>query len=289
MRVLRPAQASVAVAGLLLALSGAVMAPPRGEDAAGAVIDCVNGAPIRESALARALARQPAPPGSAVDPALRAALVEGLLDEELLVQRADEVGLGAADRGVRKALARAAIDAAVREAAAYPMNEPELRAFHAANAALFALPRRVRVRAIAFDASRDPELALRRAQEAAAAIAAGLDFDTAAARYGDPPGLPLPDALLPEAALRRQLGPTLGAAALALPPGGVSQPLRAGVSVVLLALAEEAPARAQDFEAVRAQVEAELARRRGDEALLALLARLRAQARIVRAAAPPPA
>ena len=110
----------------------------------------------------------------------------------------------------------------------------------------------MRVRAISFDASRDPDSAMRRAREAAAAIAGGLSFEAAAARFGDPPGLPLPDALLPEAALRRQLGPTLSEAALALAPGGVSAPLRVGASVHLLQLAEVEPARAQTLRSARA-------------------------------------
>src|SRR5262245_3154740 len=78
-------------------------------------------------------------------------------DEELLVQRAAEIELVTADRGVRKALVRAAIDAAVRDAAAHPPSERELRSFHAEHAARFARPSRARVRAITFDASRDPD------------------------------------------------------------------------------------------------------------------------------------
>jgi len=283
MRVLRPALSIAAAAGLLLALSGAIAPAPRGANESGAVVACVNGAPIRATALQRALGRSRAPQGNPADPELRAALIDRLVDEELLVQRAAEMGLVLSDRGVRKALARAAIDEAVHDASARAPSERELQAFHAANASLFSLPRRVRVRAISFDASADPYAAMRRAQEAAAAIAGGLAFDAAAARFGDHPGLPLPDALLPEAALLRQLGPSISEAALALAAGGVSSPIRVGASIHLLQLAEVEPERAQPFERVRVQVAAELARRRDDEALEALLARLRAQARIARA------
>ena len=283
MRVPRPAQSIAAAAGLAIALSGAIAPAPRGADESGAVVACVNGAPIREAALERALGRRRAPQGDPADPLLRAALIDRLVDEELLVQRAAEMGLVLSDRGVRKALARAAIDEAVGDAAARAPSGRELRAFHAVNAGLFSLPRRVRVRAISFDASVDPDAAMRRAREAAAAIARGLAFDAAAARFGDHPGLPLPDALLPEAALLRQLGPSISEAALALAAGGVSPPIRVGARVHLLQLAEIEPERAQPFERVSAQVAAELARRRGDEALEALLARLHAQARIARA------
>ena len=287
MRVLRPAQSIAAAAGLLLALSGALVPAPRGADESGALVACVNGAPIRQPALDRALGRRQASRGAPADPALRAALIDRLVDEELLVQRAAEMGLVTSDRGVRKALARAAIDAAVRDASARAPTESELRAFYAANTGLFSVPRRVRVRVLSFDASHDPDSAMRRAQEAAAAIERGLSFEAAMARFGDQPGLPVPDSLLPEAALRRQLGPTLSETALALAPGSVSTPLRVGASVHLLQLAEVEPVRAQTFEAARGRAAAELVRQRGDAALTALLARLRAQAHIVRAPEPP--
>jgi parvulin-like peptidyl-prolyl isomerase len=287
MRVLRPAQAIAAIAGLLLALSGAIVSAPRGANDSGAVVACVNGAPIRAAALERALGRREAASGRAPGPDLRAALIDRLVDEELLVQRAAEMGLVASDRGVRKALARAAIDAVLRGAAAQAPSDDELRAFHAANAALFALPRRARVRAISFDASRDPERAMQRARAAGDAIAGGLGFEAATARFGDPAGLPLPDALLPEAALRRQLGPRLSEAALALAPGEVSAPVSVDASVHLLQLVELEPASAHGFEAARAQVAGEFVRRRGEAALAERLAQLRAQARIVRAPEPP--
>jgi hypothetical protein len=286
MRVLRPAQSIAAAAGLLLALSGAIVPAPRGADMQGAVVACVNGVAIREPALDRALERRQASLGGAADPALRAALIDRLVDEELLVQRAAEMGLVTSDRGVRKALARAAIDAALRDASQRAPGESELAAFYAANASHFSLPARVRVRAISFDANRDPDSAVRRAREAAAAIAGGLSFEAALARFGDRPGLPLPDALLPQAALRRLLGPTLSETALVLAPGAVSAPVRVGASVHLLQLAEVEPARAQSFEAARERVAAELARERGDAALTALLAQLRARAHIVRGPEP---
>ena len=206
MRVLRPAQSIAAAAGLLLALSGAIIPAPRGADASGAVVACVNGAPIREPAVERALGRLPDARVSAADPALRAALIDRLVDEELLVQRAAEMGLVTSDRGVRKALARAAIDAAVRDASARAPARKRAAGLLRGQRHHFALPRRVRVRAISFDASRDPDSAMRRAQEAAAAIAGG-----AVLRVGG-------------GALRRPSGPA--AARCAAPGGGAAPPAR---------------------------------------------------------------
>lgn len=280
-----------AATGLAVALAGAIApAPPSPFAVAvaeGEIVARVNGAPIARDALAHAVARAgadprralPAPPGAGL-------ALDRLVEEELLVQRAFEMGFVESDRAVRKALARAAIDDALAEAEAREPSEAALRAFHAENEALFGTPRRARVRSIRFadaggaSAAAASDTAERRAETAAAAIREGIPFEEAARRFGDEPGLPVPDALLPEAALRRHLGPVLADAALALPPGGVSEPLRAADGLVLLQLAESRPAAAAPFEAVREAVRAAYARRADEETVDALLVRLRDRARI---------
>jgi hypothetical protein len=264
--------------GLALALTGALVPRTPTSIRASEAVALVNDVPIPRSALTAVLARS----GMTVESARRAA-IENLVNEELLVQRAVEIGLLDSDRSVRKALARAAIDMAVSENDAVAPTEAELRAFHASHAALFDLPRRVRVRAIFFSDERGADEALRRAREAADALAAGMAFEEASTRFGDHPGLPLADALLPEAVLRRDLGPALAEAALALSPGDVSKPVRAGAGVYLLQLAADEPARVAAFDDVRARVEAALRRQRGDEAFASRLSGLRSHARIVRA------
>jgi len=276
---------AAAAGGLALALAGAVAPAPGSPFVAPVpardVVARVNGVPLSRAALERLVAREGSGPASAPPPPELA--LQRLVEEELLVQRAFEVGLVESDRAVRKALVRAALDAAADAARSAPPDEAVLRAFHAANAGLFVRPRRARVRAIRFARGANgagADTALRRAEEAARAIRSGLAFEEAARRFGDAPGLPLPDALLPEAALRRQLGPTLAEAALTLPPGGVSPPLSVAGDAVLLQLAELEPAAPAPFEAVRGEVAAAYARRADEEAAAALLARLRARARI---------
>jgi hypothetical protein len=275
-------QGVAAACGLALALAGAVTV--RGSDGAvgGDAVARVNGVPIPRSAVDRVRGQVGAGAGAA-----EAVLAAGLVDEELLVQRAVEIGLVDADRDVRKALVRAAIDETLRGVADRGPTEAALRAFHAEHAALFATPRRLCVRSISFGTREGADAAVRRAEAAAAAVAAGLSFAEADTRYGDRPGLPVPDDVLPEPVLRRVLGPTLTDAVRMLPPGTVSAPVRSGDAVHLLQVVKEEPARPASFEAARAAVEAEWRRRRGQDALDALLTRLRAQARIVHAADAP--
>jgi len=278
MRTSRVLQAVVAVGGLSLALMGALAPRAPASVRASEAVAFVNDVPIPRATLAAALARS----GATAETARRA-LIANLVNEELLVQRAVEIGLLDSDRNVRKALGRAAIDMAVSENATIAPTETELRAFHANHAALFAVPRRARVRAIFFSDEYGGDEPLRRARVAAAAIAAGMPFDEASTRFGDHPGLPLADALLPEAVLRRDLGPGLAEVVLALSPGGVSEPVHTGAGVQLLQLVANEPARATGFDDARARVEAALRRQRGDEALASRISGLRTHARIVRA------
>ena len=154
-------------------------------------------------------------------------------------------------------------------------------AFHAEHAALFSSPRRVRVRAISFDASRDPDAALQRAQSAASAIAAGLAFEAAAARFGDPTGPAVARCVAaragaaPPARTRAQRG-----GARARRGRDLGRRFCAGASVHLLELASVEPARPQAFEAAaragRRRVRAPARRRRRSRAGSRSCARRRA-------------
>jgi hypothetical protein len=269
-----------AALGLGLAISGAFSsARPWNRWPAG-VVARVNGRPILETQVTQALRRidGDGEPGAA--PA-STQVIERLIDEEILVQRAAEVDLIASDRSVSKVLVRAAIDAAVREARSQVPTERETQTFFDANRAVFASPRRVRVRCLTFGADDGSGSAWRRAEEAAENIAAGREVSFVAQNSSAGEGICAPEVLQPEAALRRQIGPALAQVALALSPGGVSTPIRTPGGIYVLQLAEEETPLAPAFETARERVRTELLRRKGDEALRSLLDRLRARATII--------
>jgi parvulin-like peptidyl-prolyl isomerase len=284
---LRTLRRIAAAAGLAVALAGALS--PRVRLDRGDAAAVVNDVAIPRAALERAAARLGVSPD---DAAARDAVLARLVDEELLVQRAGEIGLVDSDREIRKALVRAAIDRTV-DAAPRTATEAALRTFHAANADFFRAPRRLHLRALAFPLRGEPDTAARRAADAHRALAGGAPFDEVA-RKAVQEGAAVPvasvaDEPLPEPALRRALGPTLAEAALALDaPGAVSAPVRAGDALHVVLLVDAQPAHGAPFEDVRDAVEAEWRRRAADEALAALLARLRRETAIVRAHDAPP-
>jgi parvulin-like peptidyl-prolyl isomerase len=271
-----------AAAGLALAAWSLVSGGPAesGSVPAGAVA-VVNGAPIRLEDYLRLLDGLERDMRGPIDEARRRHVLDRMIEEELLVQRAIALGLARLDRKVRGELTSAVIQSVVAGAEDREPDESELRSFYEDNRAFFSLPPRLRVRQVFLrlpPRGRDEAAIRARAAEARSLLASGQPFDVVRAGFGDEEISPIPDTLLPPAKLREYVGPTALSAVLALEEGGFSEPVRSGVGLHVLQLVEREPERIPPFEDVAAQVAAEWRRRAGDEALRAYLDELRDQA-----------
>ncbi|RIL06076.1 MAG: hypothetical protein DCC71_07970, partial [Proteobacteria bacterium] len=217
-----------AIAGLVAAAAGLV-APAR--DAAvlpGDAIAQVNGTPLRRADYERAVEALAADRRGALAEDDKRHVLDRLVDEELLVQRAFELGLARSDRRVRADLVTAMIESITGEASLREPDESELRAFFEANRDYFALPGRQHVEQVFVGAAAESDpAALARARDAAARLRAGASAAEVQAIAGDAPVAALPAAPLPAAKLREYLGPAAAQAVAALAPGEVSEPVRA--------------------------------------------------------------
>jgi parvulin-like peptidyl-prolyl isomerase len=271
------ALAGIAAAGLSLLGSGAG-APALPED----VVATVNGASVRAADYQRALAALDGDRRNPVGEAERRFVLDRLVDEELLAQRALELGLARSDRLVRSQLVQAMVAAITEDAALDEPDEATLRAFHAAHAEWFAEPVRLHARQLWVRAApaRSEDEARARAGEAAARLRAGEAFDSVAAALGDALVAPLPDAPLPVAKLVEYAGPAAFAALAQTAPGSVSEPLPLSGGFQVLVLSARAGGSAPPYEAIADTVRVEWRRRAGDEALRRYLAELRERAEI---------
>ncbi|HUP93215.1 MAG TPA: peptidylprolyl isomerase [Solimonas sp.] len=182
----------------------------------------------------------------------RQAILDRLVDEQLLVEHGLALGLAEHDRRVRGDLVSAVMFAATTGRQPAQPDDEALQAFYRDHAELFAQPPHLRVAAWRIDAS--------------------------GARRPFMP--PVPDALLPPAKLQAYLGPTLTAAALHIAPGSQSAPIASGNGLVVLELRERQDAPAADFAALREQVLAEYRRQADEAAVRELLAQLRSSYRV---------
>jgi hypothetical protein len=224
----------------------------------------VNGAAIEGSAYAYALDRARAITGREPGAAERAAILDRLIEEELLVQRAIELGVLQSDREVRKTVARAMLERVVESAGRYRAGSREVARYYAAHAARFAVPERTVVTVAAFrDRDRAGD-ALDRALEVKGTIAAGVPFEVAIRALADPPTIPVPSIALTERALAMYVGPVVARAVGKVAVGEVGGPFASPAGHMLITVRDREPSRTPALDDVEEQIRAELAREAAD-------------------------
>jgi hypothetical protein len=129
------APAALTIAGLCLGMAASIQEVRLQRLAHGDAAAFVNGQPIMSDDVERALASMGADRRAALTQADRRKVLERLIEDELLAQRAVALGLPVSDPNARKVLIRGLIDSLVATAPA-PTGD-ELRRYYNANPGLF--------------------------------------------------------------------------------------------------------------------------------------------------------
>ena len=252
-------------AGFLLATWQALAPDLGAADQAAAV---VNGVVISQADLARAVEAIAGDKRNPLTAADRARALDTLITEELLIQRAEQIGLLQSDRMVRSAVVDAMVQAIVsREQAAAP-DEQTLRRFYDEHPLLGAEAVRVQL----VHAARPWP-----ATATVTALRQGQAFESVfapAALTPLPPGWLRMDALttyLPGGVLQSLPG---------LVPGDIAGPIRIGEQAHFVWLQDKQPGQRPPFEALRDQVLVAWQARHQERAVIDTVARLRASAEI---------
>ena len=199
-------------------------------------------------------------------------LLQRLIDDELILQRAEELGILQADPGIRKLLARSAINTVVRESQALLIKEPELIAFYNDHQAVFQQPQRIKLQAAQFD-----DLEMANISRNAVLLGDSLKKTVS---LGGGKILPIPVSPLPKHMLIRYLGISLTELALELSATQISQPIVQGDNIYLLQVIENQPAILMPFEQSRETVMTELISRQRRDSLTTTLEELKQTASI---------
>lgn len=278
------------VVGTGLAAVGLVGSGPVGSGLPPGIVAMVNGEPITEEAFRRLEAAVVAERrGAALEPEQRQRILDRLVDEELLLQRGQELGLARHEPTARRAIVSAVVAAVAADAETRDPDDGTLRAFHESEAARFQRPGRVVVDAIVVSTRLRPEAeAFRRASEAASRLRAGDDPAEVAQALGDPQTAPLPGGPISLETVRQYLGPSATESLAALAPGEVGDPVRGAAGYTVVRLRDRAGGETAPFEEVRDQVRAEWLRMQGEKALGDYLEALRAQGAVEGKLPPPP-
>ena len=258
---LNAGRALIALAGLSIALIGSDL-DFKSIAATDNVLVSVNQQPITVQQLNFAAQRITGSSAEKLNEEQKNTIVKMLIDEELLLQRAELLGIASADPGIRKALARAVISQTVTEFLDRPIDEQQLQTFYLEHRALFAQPLRLELQAYKFER-------MEQAQQAFASAEIPADQRSL-----------LPNSALPAHMLRRYLGNPLADIALTLTEGETTAPIQRPDGIYLLHLIAKQPEQISALTEVRPQVEAEYRRRGRDMALQTRLVTLRQQAQI---------
>ena len=265
------ARASIGLFGLLLLLAGSNTQINWLHQPADTIV-LVNQQPVTETALRVARQRSGMLTADISAQGRDQQLLHRLIDDELILQRAEELGILQADPGIRKLLARSAIETVVSKSQALPVTESELVAFYDNHQAVFQQPQRITLQSAQFD---DVETA----NTTRKAVLLGQSLKKAASSTGAEM-LPIPLSPLPKHALIRYLGASLTDLALTLSTMEVSQPIIRGDSVYLLQVFENQPTTLMPLEQVRETAMTELKIRQRRDSLATTLAELKQQASI---------
>ncbi len=251
----------MALAGLAIALLSSDLNIPSFADNHNMLVS-INQQPITLQQLNFASQRLTGTPADTLTPEQKNTIVSLLMDEELLLQRAELLGIAGTDPGVRKALARAVINQAVANVLTQPISPEQLEAFYRAHQTLFVQPLRMTLQAYRYTSLKEAQLAL----------AATVHITDRASV--------LPLSPMPLHMLRRYLGSALTDSALLLRAGQTSAPIMRPEAVYLLRMIAVQAEKILPLSEVQLQVEAEYRRRGRDTALDTILRELRQQAQI---------
>ncbi|MFN9356089.1 MAG: peptidylprolyl isomerase [Alphaproteobacteria bacterium] len=273
------AGAGLGLAGAMWSALGVGSAVERYGDA----IAVVDGTPIARSVFDSAIEGLASAKRTPLTEAEKREALERIIDEELLLQRALELGLGESDPQSRKALVNAMLQFSIADASRRTPSEAQLKAFYAERPRLIAPQPLLSVRGVSFSAQGEA-----RARAFKAALDSGTGFDAAVKQAGAE-GLLLPGGPVVPSTIAEYAGASVRDAALSLQPGQSIGPLAIANRLVFVHLVQRTETPPPPLDAVREFVLEEWQKRETEKAFAAYVEGLRRKARISYDAAAPKA
>ena len=233
----------------------------------------VNGYPITQSALSTVKKRIQPDSSDLMNLDDREILLQRLIDDELMLQHAEDLGIFTTDPGIRKLLVRSSVDSIIEDSRSKPISDEQLRTFYEDHKSVFQRPSRIRLKVASF---LNPEMA----KDTRDIITKEVPFELAIAETKTGELINIPSSLLPEHVLRRYLGSKLTAVALSLSENQISSPTTIDEFTYLIYLLAKEPEQQLSFDDSYLQVKSEYRSRHRQNALTSALTQLRKDADI---------
>ena len=201
-------------------------------------------------------------------------VLERMIEEELLIKRAIDLGMLENNPMARGTIVQQMIKNIISEGSRIEPEEIELIEFFEENIGFFTKANRLRVRQIYFSKVEFGDKVLEEARDAFTRLLEGETFDQVALS-GSNSALKVPDTLMNLSKVREYIGPSLMREAQLLKPGQFSEPKKVsgGYKIIYLVDREDAPK--PEYSNIRSSVLSEFSKRRDDQSLRTYLDNLK--------------
>ena len=199
-------------------------------------------------------------------------VLERMIEEELLIQRAKDLGMFSTNTMIRGTIVQQMINMIISENSLEVISTSEIEEFYEKNKSFFTSADRLRLQQVYF--SDEIEGSLERAQHLYKDLLEGKDVGNLKNK-GDKSALDIPNTLMSLAKVREYVGPSLMQIAKELRPGQFTPPKRVAGGYKIIYLVDRKDALPPDFNEIRARVKSEYLKRRDDQALRDYLDKLK--------------
>ena len=191
-------------------------------------------------------------------------VLERMIEEELLIIRAKELGLFENNQIVRGSIIQQMIKLIISENYLESVEEETLRKFYEQNIGFFSSASRLRLQQIYFsNLSGDSK---ERSDEAFEYLKEGASYDEVS-KIADQSALTIPNSMMNLSKVREYIGPTLMNLARRLEPGEFSVPMEVAGGHKIIYLFDKELSEPEEFDSIQQKILKEYQRRRDDNSL----------------------
>ena len=201
-------------------------------------------------------------------------VLERMIEEELLIKRAIDLGMLENNPMARGTIVQQMIKNIISEGSRIEPEEKELIEFFEENIGFFTKANRLRVRQIYFSQDDFGDRVLREAKNAFTRLLKGETFDQVVLS-GSNSALKVPDTLMNLSKVREYIGPSLMREAQLLKPGQFSEPKKVSDGYKIIYLVDREDAAKPEYSNIRSSILSEFSKRRDDQSLRTYLDNLK--------------
>lgn len=201
-------------------------------------------------------------------------VLERMIEEELLIKRAIDLGVLNDNPMARGTIVQQMIKTIIAENARYEISDSELESFFQENSGFFTKSSRLRIQQIYFSNEQLKDDSLVVAKKAYDLLKRGDDFESVS-KLGSPSALKIPNSLMTLSKVREYIGPSLMNLARELEINSFTSPIEVSGGYKIIYLIDKKMASPPQFNDIKASVSSEFLKRKDDQSLRSYLENLK--------------